>query len=219
MQDHDNDLTRQFNEEIEKLNTKMIEKFGEPPKIRGIYPDIQRIFDVWLFYRDNQPEIEDFTDHLNMNIRMFMGEKMEKIMEQAYVIYNIDDKKFIKYLLDYLDNNKIPELSKNDEEKMEERIQELELKKMHSKMEQMFEQDPSKREDFKEYMMSEHKKRSNGKNHCVICGDTEDMIYLIVIPNSAYDNKHLCMECFNNQKQQGTKFSKIKKGKSYIMNK
>ena len=66
--------------------------------------------------------------------------------------------------------------------------------------------------------MEEHKKRSNGKNHCMICGDTEDMLKLIIIPNSKYDNKYLCLDCISNQKQQGCKFSKIKNGKSYIMN-
>lgn len=218
MQNPDDELTRLFNNEIEKLNNKMIEKFGEPPKIRGVYPDIKRIFDVWIFYKNNYPEIKDFTDHLNMNLAMFVGKAQQHIKDQAYVIYNIDHEHFFEYLLNYVENNKIPELSKNDEKKMEERIAELKLKKMHSEMEQMFERDPSNREDFREYMMSENKKRSNGKNHCVICGDTEDKIKLIIISNLDYDNKHLCADCFNNQKRQGSKFSKIKNGESYMMN-
>ena len=111
------ELTRLFNNEIEKLNNKMIEKLGEPPKIRGIYPDIKKIFDVWLFYKDNHPEIKDFTVRLNMNLAMFMGDAQQHVTDQAYVIYNIDYKQFFEYLSDYVENNKIPELSKNDEKK------------------------------------------------------------------------------------------------------
>ena len=83
----------------------------------------------------------------------------------------------------------------------------------------MFESEPSKREDFRKYMMNEHTIKSNGKNHCIICGDTKDITKLIIIPNLNYDNKHLCVDCFTIQKQQGCLFSKIKNGKSYIMNK
>lgn len=216
MQNTDDDFTKLFSNEIEKLNNKMIEKFGEPPKIRGILPDIKRIFDVWIFYQNNRPVIKDNTDRLNMNLFKFIEDAQQHIIEQAYVIYNIDHYKFMEYLFDYMKNNKIPELSKNDVNNMRKREEELQLKNVHI-MKQMFERDPSAQERFRDYVMSENKKRSNGKKHCAICGDTEDELKLIFITNSDYDNKYLCVDCFNIQKDQGANFSKVKNGKSHIM--
>ena len=60
--------------------------------------------------------------------------------------------------------------------------------------------------------------KSEGKKYCCICGDIEEISQLIVIQNHKCNNKNICEDCYELQKKQGTKFSKIINNTSYIMN-
>lgn len=102
---------------------------------------------------------------------------------------------------------------------MRERAKELELIELTKNMESEFEKNPSLRTEFQKFMTQKNKEMNGNNKHCFICGDSENIVNLIEIPNHNHENKNICDECYSNQKNMGTKFSKIKNGKSYIMNK
>jgi hypothetical protein len=82
---------------------------------------------------------------------------------------------------------------------------------------QSFDNNPIQRQKFRERLLIRNKIRSKGKSYCTVCGDTEEEIQLILIPNAPNENKHLCIECFNCQKKIGAKFTDIKNNISYLI--
>jgi exonuclease III len=100
---------------------------------------------------------------------------------------------------------------------MKENSDEIKLIEMSRNMENEFQNNPSLRNEFQNFMTQKNKENNGNEKHCVICGDNENIVKLIEIPNHEHENKNLCQECYSNQKKMGTKFSNIKNGKSYIM--
>lgn len=177
----DNLLEQQKNKAIEKLNLQMIEEIGEPSIVNNIYSNLKILFDCFLFYMNNQPEVYSFTFDLNMSIKMYMIEKSEYIITQAYAIYNINNDNFFKYLTEYINDKTIPDVIKNDEEIIAKKMNEKNINRTQNIQEVL--------ENMLLYDDIEHK--------CKI---------------QEYEKN-------SNGKKQGTRFSKIKNGKSYIMNK
>lgn len=205
--------------QILNLYNKMVDKFGEPPE-HGIFPSFQNILDMWLFYKDNSPQIEGFHDHIGIKMSEHIEEKKTNLTEMAFVGYNVNENDFIDMLLKRVSGNDIPRMEKNSHETMNERMEQIKMKKIVAIMDDINEQflkDPETKEDFKKYITEKHMEKNNGKPHCVICGDNEDEIRLIKIVNHNHSNKNLCQDCMLCQIKQGMKFSKIKNGKSKII--
>lgn len=101
--------------EVAKLNDLMIRQFGEPPKTRGIIPELEWLIRVWLFYNDQNQKynIENFDDELNINMLFYVGERMEHLVKIAYSVYNVEAKEFYDIVKGYLDKKEIPTLKKN----------------------------------------------------------------------------------------------------------
>lgn len=202
-----------------KLYNKMVDRFGEPPE-HGTFPSLQDILDMWLFYKDNSPQIEGFHDDIGMKMSMHIEERKAHLVETAFVVYNVNEHDFGDMLLKHVNENKIPNIEKNSQETMNKRIEQIEMRKMTIMTENMNEKlskDPSARENFRKFITEQHMKKNNGKPHCALCGDNEDEIRLIKIVNHNHSNKNLCRDCMLCQIKEGIKFSKIKNGESKII--
>jgi hypothetical protein len=209
--------TDDINREILKLNKLMIKKLGEPPKERGVAPPLKFLLDAWIFYKDNEPDIKDFNDKLNMNMAMYIGERKKHVEKSANAIYNISEKKFYDILTDYIDTQNVPHIEQNSQKDIEKRSQIIDFVETQKELENHLNENLDEQHNFKKYVENENKIRSGGKNHCFMCGDTEDIIKLVEVINSETSNKNLCVECMECQKDMGTKFSKIKDGKVKII--
>ncbi len=217
---HDDVTHDDVNKEILKLNQKMINKFGEPPETREIIPSLKWLLDVWLFYNDNKPQIKGFDDGLNINISMYVSQRIQHISESINIIYNLSGKEFYEILEKYTKTNEVPNMNRNSDEVICEKSEQLKKDKLLKKFDeigQQIKENPSMKDDFMNALMNKHKEVNPTKKHCFICGDNEDEIKLIEIPNNKYENKNLCIDCMKLQKKQGTIFSKVKNDKAYIM--
>ena len=156
---------------------------------------------MYIFYNDSKQNytIENFNDEININMTFYIEDKIKHLINSAHVIYNIQEGAFINILMDYLENNFVPEVKKNPSSKMKE----IDLIKMTQNMTNEFDNDPSLINEFQNFITQKNKELNGDKKHCVICGDNENIVKLIEIPNNPHENKFLCDECYSNQKKDG----------------
>jgi len=214
----ENKLLDKLNNWIVKLNNDMVLKFGEPPKERGIMPSLKQLFDSYLFYNENKPEIKDFEDIITINMSMYIGERMQHIVESADIVYAIEPKNFFELLKKYIETSIVEDIPKLTKNEMDKRIQKKEIEKITNDINNI-NNNPKSKQTIRNLITNKHNEHNKGKEYCLICGDNNEETSLIMIVNSNESNKNLCIDCMNHQKSVfGVKFSKIKNNKSYMMN-
>jgi hypothetical protein len=234
MQTIDAILKQQMLIEIEKFYMKLGEALDDSyheSEISGTNLGIHILFDIWKFYKENKPKINNLQEYINMNMGMFVHTQMYNIKKIAYRVYNIEDEQFDKYFDKYIKHKKIPDLKMNNEDIIEKRSLIYETKYSEEYIHREFMKELNQREDCKEMVIERNKKmgiddsshiKSDSDTHiksdddtdlCRICKNTEK---LISIKNAPHDNKFLCKECYFKEKKE-MNYSKIKNDKSYIM--
>lgn len=213
-----------LNEEIATMNKYIKERLIDHSEQReGSYPTIKWLMDLYLCFKDYKPEYKDFTYPLKITMITFIGERMEYILESASAVYNLSENQFHEYVNKYIEKNEIPDIKQNSEDIIKKRTQIIENIKLTKKQQESSSSSSSNhntmtQEQIREFLIKEYKKSNPNKKHCFICGDNEDEIKLIEIPNNEYENKNMCIDCMEIQKKKGAKFSKIKDNKCFFMN-
>lgn len=111
--------------EVDILNQKMVAKLGVP-KDKGEVPTLKVLCDAFIFYNENRREVKDPKDILNINMAMLIGDRMERILDTANVLYTLSERKFLEIVHQYVETKKIVELPLNSQEVVAKRAKIIE---------------------------------------------------------------------------------------------
>lgn len=217
--------------EVDLLNQKMVAKMGMPQN-KGEVPTLKVLCDAFIFYNENRREVKDPKDILNINMAMLIGDRMERILDSANVLYSLSERKFLETLKQYIDTKNVIELPLNSREVVEKRAKIIEGMKIAketamAKSREKLRAQPKASSDQGQVTDT---KLSNSqsppqtarsipeKKCCAVCQLPENSVKLIKVANSPETtNKMICLKCMNKQKtEHQIKYTQIKNDKVYL---
>lgn len=143
-------------------------------------------------------------------MNFYIDERCEHLDDSANAIYNLSNEQFHNIIFKYINTKEIPNIKQNTREIIEKRGTIINSIKQKNKNLDL-------KNEYRNIITELHEKHNNKQPYCAICGDTNDMTKLIEIINHDHNNKNICIECMEYQKNSGTKFSVVKNNKSKIL--
>lgn len=241
--DHLGPLRAAIGHEVDLLNKKMIEKLGVPQN-KDAVPTLKVLCDAFIFYNENRREVKDPKDILNFNIAMLIGDRMERILDSANVLFSLSERKFLEIVNHYSSTQQINEPPMNSQEIVAKRAKIIEgmknakdasMAKAREKMrdeanraKQQALQDQSTTVSndssvppAQSMTMKKQPTSVRGipkKKHCNVCRVKDESVKLIKVVNSPNTtNKMICVDCLNNQKiDHQIRYTQIKNDKVYL---
>lgn len=105
-------ITNNLDKSIDNLFKRAVEKFGSPPA-PGIPPTLEQIFDMYIFYNENNESIRMSNNDIEMQLSSYISDKMNQIIASANYYYKLDPIQFSGQLNAYIESNKNKSIFKN----------------------------------------------------------------------------------------------------------